>query len=205
MANRKGKEMKPVQPIKPLTSLIVAAAIVFVLLAAVIANADDFIRSTACVQHRAAVVQYAAPVKKIVAVQHHANVYNHHAYDDYQYKYYVGQGLRDQAIVEKTADRVLQLLQDRLELNAPPAASPAASTSGSKLEVMQEIATRSCVRCHNPAKEDRLDLSDVSRLSELQALEAMRRVYSGNMPQGGPPLSDKEVAAFVDAVVEWQK
>ena len=131
--------------------------------------------------------------------------------DQYQYKYYVGQGLRDAALVEKSAARVLELLQSKLQSGAtyPPqqvgsvneggAVQPATNAKAK----LQAIYNQSCIRCHNPQDPKRMDLTDVSKLSELQVVATMREVYNGTMPKNGKPLPDTEVATFVEAVAGW--
>jgi mono/diheme cytochrome c family protein len=183
---------------------------------------------TAHAQHRAGSCvlrqQQVHHVQQVVVpVRHHAQavvaqVVNHHAVaqvvaHDYghqygQYQYYVGQGLRDDAIAHKAAEKLVarfeelieQKIVQRLQANGP------ALPEGSPLASMQQIVARSCVSCHSAeADPDRMDLTDVTQLTEAQALSVMRQVYSGKMPKNATPLKDEEVAVFVDTLANWTK
>lgn len=145
------------------------------------------------VQHHAQAV-----VQQVVAVDHHAQalaVVNH----AYPYYYQVGQGLRDEALTEKAADRVWAKIEERFaKLQAAGTAPPASPDS--PLGALQTLFDRSCVSCHDGSDEDRIDLRDATALSDGQLVGVYRQVYSGKMPKNAEPLKDEDVAVIAHAL-----
>jgi mono/diheme cytochrome c family protein len=148
-----------------------------------------------------------------VAVQHHAQAvvakvvdYDHHAQalavvnHAYPYYYQVGQGLRDEALTEKAADRVWAKIEERLaKIEAAGTSAPPASPD-SPLGALQTLFDRSCVSCHDGSDEDRIDLTDATALSDGQLVGVYRQVYSGKMPKNAEPLKDEDVAVIAHAL-----
>lgn len=154
-----------------------------------------------------------APVKA-VAVQHHAQAvvaqvvdYGHHAQalavvnHAYPYYYQVGQGLRDEALTEKAADRVWAKIEAKLaEREAAQASGAPPASPDSPLGGLQALFNRSCINCHDGGDPDRIDLTDATALSDGQLVGVYRQVYSGKMPKNAAPLSDEEVAVIAHAL-----
>lgn len=148
----------------------------------------------------AAVQHHAAPIVAQVVNHHHAQaiaVVDPHAYA-YPYYYQVGQGLRIEAIAEKTAEKLTAGLEALIEKKvAERMASGGAAAPDGVYAAAQAIADKSCVSCHSAETDpDRLDLTDLSKLDTAQLTSVFQQVYSGKMPKNSPALSDEEVAAF---------
>ncbi len=142
-----------------------------------------------------------APVRHHVAA---AVVADHH--DDY--KFFVGQSLRDEAIAEKAALKILrvqyQIEMDRLTRGANGGGSSPLEDVPAKLldkpaGAGDAVNWSKCTNCHNPTKPGRMDLSDTARksLSCEDKMDILRKVRSGEMPKNGT-LTDVEYEAFVD-------
>jgi mono/diheme cytochrome c family protein len=83
---------------------------------------------------------------------------------------------------------------------APQQPQPVAPQGGKKLGAggqvnprLQQIATASCVQCHDGTKPDRLDLRDLSALDVGERAWALALVEDGTMPKGAEPLNDEAV------------
>lgn len=166
--------------------------------------------------------------------------------DNYpDYRYYVGQDVRDDAIAEKAALKLLRT-QYQIELQAirtgnveelrklfpglfpgrgqpepgqagnnskpvppqgppttePPLEKPVPPTDATPtVEPVSKVFQTHCVKCHKPGKtEGGLDLTDPTKLTELQRWKVFGLSVSGTMPKGGNPISDKEAQAIMDWV-----
>lgn len=167
---------------------------------------------------REAVLAHQPRVVQRVVVDH-GHAYAHHArvervlavqaYPVYQ----VGYELRQEAVIEKALERLVEKLEAREAQRAahvpchdcgnPHAPAPRpeprhATPSDGIPEALATIFQQKCVRCHAGASAAAgLDLTDVAVVVERHC-DIFKAVYSGSMPKGGEPLSDAEVEVVLD-------
>jgi hypothetical protein len=69
---------------------------------------------------------------------------------------------------------------------------------------LEAIVAKSCLRCHGASHQDQgggFDLRDLEAVDREHRFVSYMMVNTGEMPMGGKPLSDQDVAAFK----EWAK
>lgn len=142
----------------------------------------------------------------VAPIVHHGSHHHETHHDDY--RHFVGESLRDEAIAEKAALKILrtqyQIELDRLKNAATGGESPAqAYEQPAKLTKPVGAGDApnwaKCISCHSGAKKERMNLSDAARLKLdcEDKMDILRKIRSGEMPKNGS-LTDAEYEAFVD-------
>ena len=106
--------------------------------------------------------------------------------------YRVGSDIRYQSLAAQVKADVLS------ELRGGQQVQEAATEGAASISNAQALVNERCAACHDGGMPDRLNLTDLTSLSESQRLAVTRQVYSGKMPKDGTPFTDDEAAILVD-------
>lgn len=125
----------------------------------------------------------------------------------YPYTYSVGAAIQEQAVAERIAQRVEQLLAEREELGRrrrrdqpqePPVTEPQEPAEPDS--PVQALFDARCLKCHQgPEAEAGLDLSDARMLTRCEARSVYYETNLGHMPKKADPLTDAEMLL----ITEW--
>lgn len=160
--------------------------------------------STIC-SHAQADCRRARVCVQKVAVVHHQKQFIAPVYP-VSYGYQVGAAIREEAIAERAARLALEKFAAALaEQQGLPGVGAPPDEKASKLAEVQAVFTSRCARCHSGAEpKGGLDLTDITKLSDLQAHKAEILARKGLMPppdNGGAPIPDEEAALLEEWVL----